>query len=71
MLSWLHNVHCNILKVKFMALKRPCRWVKFVENIELCMLYVYPWDKRPEFKMWEELPKSVFVLVVSNLSTTI
>ena len=32
---------------------------------------VYPWDTRPEFKMWEELPKSVFMLVVSYLSTSI
>ena len=32
---------------------------------------LYPWDTRPKFKMWEELPKSVFVLVVSNLSTSI
>ena len=45
----------EVLQTDSVALPLPCRrWI----------CYTYPGEKRPEFKMLEALPKSVFLLVV-------
>ena len=36
---------------------------KVMKYFSTLLSSLYPGDKRPQFKIWEELPKSVFVLV--------
>ena len=45
--------------------------VLWEELLEESHITYYPGDTRPEFKMWGGASKSVFVLVLKNMSTSI